>query len=109
MSDDTPLHRPQNPDTSATFRFRDLVNAKYGLSLRTYHDLWLWSTSHVSDFWSDAWDVTNIIGEKGTRVVDESVNITGNPPWFPEARVNWAENMLHCRSTEKVALIQASL
>ncbi|KAJ7904525.1 acetoacetyl-CoA synthetase [Mycena olivaceomarginata] len=89
MSDETPLHRPQNTDTSATFRFRDLVNAKYGLSLRTYHDLWLWSTSHVSDFWS---------GRLGS----------GNPPWFPEARVNWAENMLHCRSTEKVALIQAT-
>ncbi|KAJ6485031.1 acetoacetyl-CoA synthetase [Mycena vitilis] len=107
MPQEAPLHRPQNPDTSATFRFRDRVNAKYGLSLRTYHDLYLWSTENIADFWAEAWDVTNIIGEKGTHVVDESVNISENPPWFTEARVNWAENMLHCRSN-KVALIQAT-
>ncbi|KAJ6539357.1 acetoacetate-CoA ligase [Mycena capillaripes] len=106
--DDAPLHRPQHPEKSATFRFRDRVNAKYRLSLRTYHDLYLWSTGNLADFWSEAWDATNIIGEKGTHVVDESVNITQNPPWFTEARVNWAENMLHCRSSEKVALIQAT-
>ncbi|KAJ7276411.1 acetoacetyl-CoA synthetase [Mycena haematopus] len=105
MSDE-PLHRPKNPDASPVFAFRDRVNSKYGLSLRTYHDLWLWSISHVSDFWSDVWDATSIIGEKGTHVVDESVNISENPPWYNEARINWAENMLHCRSSEKVALIQ---
>ncbi|KAF8195880.1 acetoacetyl-CoA synthetase [Mycena galopus ATCC 62051] len=110
MSDDNPLHRPQNPDTSAVFAFRDRVNAKYGLSLASYYDLWLWSTSHVSDFWSNAWDATNVIGEKGTHVVDDTINISENPPWFTDndACVNWAENMLHCRSSEKVALIQAT-
>ncbi|KAF7355325.1 Acetoacetyl-CoA synthetase [Mycena sanguinolenta] len=107
MPDDTPLHRPRNPEASAVFAFRDRVNAKYGLALRTYHDLWLWSISHVSLFWSETWDATNIIGEKGTHVVDESVNISENPPWFTDACINWAENMLtSTRSSEKVALIQ---
>ncbi|KAJ6515885.1 acetoacetyl-CoA synthetase [Mycena sanguinolenta] len=106
MSDDTPLHRPRNPETSAVFAFRERVNAKYGLTLRTYHDLWLWSISHASLFWSETWDATNIIGEKGTHVVDESVNISENPPWFTDASINWSENMFNCRSSEKVALIQ---
>ncbi|KAJ7180097.1 acetoacetyl-CoA synthetase [Mycena crocata] len=109
MEEDTPLYRPQNPDTTAAFQFKDRVNAKFpGLSLRTYHDLYLWSTAHIADFWSMVWDATSIIGEKGNHVVDESVNISQNPPWFTQARVNWAENMLHCRSREKVALIQAT-
>ncbi|KAJ7700102.1 acetyl-CoA synthetase [Mycena rosella] len=108
MPEDPPLYRPQDPDASATFKFRDLVNTKFGLQLATYHDLYLWSTSHIADFWATAWDATSIIGEKGNHVVDESVNISKNPPWFADARVNWAENMLHCRSSEKVALIQAT-
>jgi acetoacetyl-CoA synthetase len=109
MAEKLPLHRPQNTDTSATVRFRDRVNGKYDLSLRSYYDLYLWSTGNIRDFWETAWDAADIIGEKGAHVVDESVNISENPPWFTEARVNWAENMLHCRSSEKVALIQASL
>ncbi|KAJ6613430.1 acetoacetyl-CoA synthetase [Mycena sp. CBHHK59/15] len=103
-----PLYRPQNPDASPTFRFRDRVNAKYGLSLVTYYDLYRWSTDRIADFWSTVWDATSVIGEKGTHVVDESVNISQNPPWFSDAHVNWAENMLHCRSQDKVALIQAT-
>ncbi|KAJ7129661.1 acetoacetyl-CoA synthetase [Mycena epipterygia] len=108
MAEEVPLYRPQNPDASPTFQFRDRVNRSFGLSLRTYHDLYLWSTSHIADFWATAWDATAIIGEKGNHVVDETVNISENPPWFTEARVNWAENMLHCRSSDKVALIQAT-
>lgn len=106
-----PLYRPQNVNSSATFLFRDLINAKFApqSELKTYHDLYRWSTENISDFWSTVWDYTSIIGEKGEHVVDESVNISENVPWFADARVNWAENMLHCRSREKVALIQASL
>ncbi|KAK7061728.1 acetoacetyl-CoA synthetase [Favolaschia claudopus] len=102
------LYRPKNPDASAVSRFRADINSSYGLSLNTYHDLWLWSTSNYSQFWSHVWDFCNIIGEKGTHVVDDSVNISENPPWFTGARLNWAENMLHCRSSEKIALIQAT-
>ncbi|KAJ7507822.1 acetoacetyl-CoA synthetase [Mycena galericulata] len=108
MAEEAPLYTPQNPETSATFQFRNRVNAKFGLSLDTYHDLYLWSTSHIAHFWSEVWDATSIIGDKGNHVVDESVNISENPPWFTDARINWAENMLYCRSTEKVALIQAT-
>ena len=39
--------------------------------------------------------------------MDRATNPAANPAWFQEAKLNWAENMLHCRSTEKVALIQA--
>ncbi|KAJ7228657.1 acetoacetyl-CoA synthetase [Mycena pura] len=103
-----PLYRPQSAHTSATFRFRDSVNAKYGLSLSTYYDLYLWSVANIADFWSSVWDECAIIGDKGKHVVDGSVNISQNPPWFTDTRVNWAENMLQCRSNEKVALIQAT-
>lgn len=107
-ADLTPLYQPRNPQESATFRFLATVNRTFHLSLTSYHDLWVWSTSHIDDFWGAVWDETGIIGHKGAHVVDNSALPPENPPWFTEADLNWAENMLQCRSSEKVALIQAS-
>jgi acetoacetyl-CoA synthetase len=41
------------------------------------------------------------------QAVDESVPMDQIPAWFPDAKLNWAENMLRSRSREKIALIQA--
>lgn len=62
---------------------------------------------NISDFWSLIWDETNVIGEKGSNVVDSSAMPADNPAWFSDARLNWAENMLRFRSPHKTALIHA--
>lgn len=107
-SNDEPLYQPQTPEDSPTFRFLARINAKFGLSLQSYHELYIWSTTHIDDFWSAVWDETNIIGHKGNHVVDTTALPPSNPAWFSEARLNWAENMLHCRSETKLAFIQAT-
>jgi len=84
------------------------MNTKYNLSLASYHDLWKWSTSAIDLFWDAVWDETGIIGYKGSHIIDSSANPSQNVPWFPDAQLNWAENMLQNRSFTKVALIQAS-
>lgn len=108
VSNTEPLYRPQDPHGTATFRFLDQVNGKYGLSLANYEDLYTWSVTHIDDFWDSVWDATGIVGHKGSHVVDKDAKPSENPPWFAEAKVNWAENMLCHRSPTKVALIQAS-
>lgn len=102
------LWRPQQPNLSKTFGFIRRVNQKYDLKLSSYFDLWKWSTIEIGRFWSTLWDESNIIGEKGElmHVVDESAAPADNPPWFNGAKLNWAENMLRCRSQEQVALIE---
>lgn len=106
--DDTkPLYTPTAVETTRTCRFIKRVNAKYGLSLETYFDLWSWSTTRIDDFWSEVWDEAGTIGYKGEHVVDASALPPANPPWFTDAKVNWAENMLRCRS-QKTAIIEAS-
>ncbi|KAG5643954.1 hypothetical protein DXG03_009305 [Asterophora parasitica] len=97
-----PLYQPENPQDSATFRFLARINATFGLALKSYEDLYIWSTTHIDDFWSAAWDDTKIIGYKGRHVVDAAALP------FSEAKLNWAENMLHCRSESKLAFIQAT-
>ena len=103
-----PLYSPKDIESSRTYRFLKRVNAKFGLSLETYFDLWKWSTDHIDDFWGEVWDETGTIGHKGSHVVDTTALPPANPPWFAEARLNWAENMLRCRSQHKTALIEAS-
>ncbi|KAI6164873.1 hypothetical protein EDD17DRAFT_1775220 [Pisolithus thermaeus] len=96
------------PPATRCFAFLDKINAKYHASLETYFDLYTWSTTHIDLFWSLVWDDVGIIGSKGTHTVDNQAVPAANPPWFQEARLNWAENMFYYRSEDKIALIQAT-
>lgn len=106
--DESPLYTPPSPHTSRTAQLIRTVNAQHALALDSYHDLYRWSTTHIDAFWSLVWDETGVIGHKGAHIVDNAALPADNPTWFADARVNWAENMLRCRSADKVALIQAS-
>jgi acetoacetyl-CoA synthetase len=105
----TPLFVAPDAITSRCVAFRKKVNQKYGLALDSYLDLYRWSTDHIDLFWDTVWDDVAIVGYKGQDVVDNNTLPAVNPPWFSEARINWAENMLTCRSADKFALIQASM
>lgn len=99
------------PGTEAdTFKFLHHIAEKYDLrlGLKTYEDLYTWSTTHLDLFWSEVWDWTGVIGDKGSHVVDNSASPCQNPSWFSEAKLNWAENMLRNRS-DKLAVVHASL
>lgn len=106
-----PLWTPSDPEAAQTTLFRNLINEKYNLSLKTYEDLWHWSISHRSDFWSEVWDYEQVIGHKGSPpYVDESATPRDNPLWFTDARLNWAENQLrHATShPDDMVIIQTS-
>ncbi|KAF7790811.1 hypothetical protein EIP86_001768 [Pleurotus ostreatoroseus] len=103
-----PLHVPDDPQATRTYRFLQRANAAHGLGLQSYFDLWKWSTTEIDAFWGDVWDETGVIGHKGAHVVDKTALPPANPPWFKEAKLNWAENMLRNRSSEKVAIIEAT-
>ncbi|KAI0796637.1 acetoacetate-CoA ligase [Abortiporus biennis] len=102
-----PLFKPQFPERTRTFKFMQRVNSTRSLHLSSYEDLYKWSVNHIDQFWSDAWDETDIQGYKGDHVVDTSALPPANPAWFSHAQLNWAENMLRSRSPDKTALIEA--
>ncbi|KAF5333725.1 hypothetical protein D9611_002601 [Ephemerocybe angulata] len=108
MENERPLYTPPSPENSATFRFKTRVNSEHGLALDTYHDLWKWSSTHIDKFWSLVWDETRVIGDKGPHVVDTAALPSDNPTWFCDSRLNWAENLLQCRATDKIAFIEAT-
>ncbi|MFN6961729.1 MAG: AMP-binding protein, partial [Rhodocyclaceae bacterium] len=55
-----------------------------------------WSIEHPADFWSALWDFAEVRGEKGQRILVDGDEMPG-AQWFPEARLNYAENLLRRR------------
>ena len=101
-----PLYVPPSPDRSRLHSFIQRVNTTRGTSFSSYLDFYTWSISRIDHFWSEVWDETDVLGHKGSHVVDTAALPPDNPPWFAEAKLNWAENMLRCRSATKTALIE---
>ncbi|MBP9713415.1 MAG: acetoacetate--CoA ligase [Sterolibacterium sp.] len=58
-----------------------------------------WSVTQPAEFWASVWSFCAVIGTMGERVVldAEGVDGVGGMPgtrWFPDARLNFAENLL---------------
>lgn len=93
-------------DTIANARmthFMQCLNQDRDLALANYHDLHEWSVQHSADFWRYAWDYLNVIGEPG-KVTVENQNKLPGARWFPEAKLNFAENLMRFND-ERIALV----
>lgn len=69
----------------------------------SYMDFWRWSVSHKDEFWSRVWDVCGVIGDKGNTVFKQGARFQDSR-FFPDAKLNFAENMLR-RRDDGLALI----
>ena len=90
--DDRPLWKP-NPATVGDTRMAMFMQA---MGHGRYADLWQWSVDQPEDFWSRLWDFCGAVGEKGTEILVDRDRMPG-ARWFPEARLNYAENLLQRR------------
>jgi len=82
-----------------------MVNRKHGLDLKNYHDLHRYSVESY-DFWMDVWEYIGIISSVPPDKILEGGRMKELPTWFPGARLNYAENLLH-RRDDGVACIAA--
>jgi acetoacetyl-CoA synthetase len=60
-----------------------------------YQSLWRWSVEN-QEFWSRLWDFAGIVGHKGGVTVEDLGRMPG-ARFFPEARLNYARNLLRRR------------
>lgn len=90
-----PLWRPDPARVAAgnAAAFRAAVRQRHGLSLDSFDDLWRWSVDQPESFWRLAWDWSGVVGEAGERVLVDGDKMPG-ARWFPDARLNYAENLL---------------
>jgi acetoacetyl-CoA synthetase len=64
------------------------------IAINDFAALYDWSVSVPQEFWSQYWDFTGIIGSKGKSILENGDDIE-KAIWFPEAKLNYAENLLH--------------
>ncbi len=82
------------------------VNEQFSLDIKDYAQLYAWSITRSSDFWSSYWDFSGIVGDKGNTILENGEDIEA-ARWFPEAKLNYAENLLQQRSDETAIFFQA--
>ena len=88
---------PERVARSHAAAFMKLVNERHNLALREYGQLWKWSVDRIEDFWTALWDFGGVIAEtRGERVLVDGDRMPG-ARFFPDARFNFAENLLRRR------------
>ncbi len=84
-----------DPDAAAQTRiarFRDAASSIAGRDFTDTSDLHEWSIADPDSFWSLVWDDFSVVGEKGS--VASVPTTLPEAVFFPEARINLAENLL---------------
>jgi acetoacetyl-CoA synthetase len=71
-----------------------------------YTSLHAWSIEDPEGFWSAAWDDLGVIGDRGDRTMVRGTQLF-ETRFFPEARLNVAENLLGHRGPEPALLFQS--
>ena len=101
MTTDTMLWQP-SPERIARANitaFARRVAAASGRSFPDYAALWRWSNEDREAFWRAVWDYAGVVGTRGERTLVDAARMPG-AQWFPDARLNFAENLLTRRAAD---------
>lgn len=79
--------------TSGMAAFRAFCEKRSGSSFADTPALQDWSLEQPTDFWDAIWDFFGVVGEKGSVPIENASAMPG-ARFFPEARLNFAENLL---------------
>ena len=94
---------PVRRQTANIRRFIDLLRSELDPGIRDYQDLYRFSLEHPRQFWRAVWDFCGMVGKPGGTVVEDFDRFPG-ARWFPEAHLNFAENLLRHRD-DRAALV----
>ncbi|WP_036306468.1 acetoacetate--CoA ligase [Methyloglobulus morosus] len=85
-------------------RFMGLAGERYGVAITGYAALYRWSIENPAAFWDLMWQFADIkAGRKGEVVLSHQDRMPG-ARWFPDARLNYAENLLRHRNKDNIAI-----
>ena len=104
MSKPVWIPSPERIASTRLTAFMAKVRTEWSVAINDYAGLHRFSISAPEKFWASVWDYCGIIAaERGTTVVEHPERIPG-ARWFPQARLNFAENLLR-RRDEAEALV----
>ena len=106
-----PLWRPSQDriERSALSAFCTVVNKRFPkVDVSTYEALHHWSITATDDFWGCIWEYCKVIASESSDVVVRDADKMPGASWFPDARLNFAENLLRRRgdATALVSLLE---
>ena len=90
---------PARIEAAPVTAFARRVAATHGVDVGDYRRLWQWSVDHKWDFWRAVWDDAGVLGTPGERVLEDGDRMPG-ARWFPDARLNFARNLLERRRAD---------
>ena len=92
-------------DTNLT-RFAALVRERHGVNAGDYAALHRWSVEDRAAFWSAVWEYGSVVGDRGDGPVLVDGDRMPGAKWFPDARLNFAENLLRRRDDAPAILFR---
>ena len=85
-------------------KYSDFINKNYKVDAnKNFNKIWKWSVDNPKIFWKSIWDFTKVKGDLGNVLLKES-DIFYKNKFFPDARLNYAENLLK-KNNEKKSII----
>ncbi|MBI4194000.1 MAG: acetoacetate--CoA ligase [Betaproteobacteria bacterium] len=94
-----PLWQPSPERVAAAnlTAFMRFVRERYGASAGDYSQLYAWSVTDTERFWHAVWTFCRVIAATQGDSVLAGGREMPDARWFPEARLNFAENLLRRR------------
>ena len=107
-SNDASLWRPSKEriERANLTTFMAEVNRRHGAGVSDYPGLYRWSIDEPAAFWQTLWDYCGVVGDPGAGAVLVDGQRMPGARWFPEARLNYAENLLQRRDDAPAILFR---
>jgi acetoacetyl-CoA synthetase len=95
---DQPLWQPSQEriEHANVTRFARAAIREWKLGFNDYPSFYRWSIERPEQFWLSLWKFCDVRGTPGKRVLVDGDRMPG-ARWFPDARLNFAENLLRRR------------
>jgi len=89
---------------SNMYRFMQLINKRYSKNLHDYKSLYAWSIENILEFWVLMFEFAEIQAAGEIHPVIDNLNKMPGAEWFPNIKLNFAENLLKYRD-DQIAII----
>jgi acetoacetyl-CoA synthetase len=95
---------PERIERTNLCAFMREVSAQWNIAIADYGALYCWSIEHPEKFWQSLWSFAQVKAEYRGDVVLKDADKMPGAQWFPDARLNFSENLLR-RRDQGVAVV----
>ncbi|HEY7744656.1 MAG TPA: acetoacetate--CoA ligase [Burkholderiales bacterium] len=88
---------PERVEGAGLTGFMRDVRGRWGVAARDYAELHRWSVTEPAQFWQSVWSFCGVIGDAGDGPALVDGQRMPGAHWFPQGRLNYAENLLRRR------------